>query len=506
MALLRRHAIGWSGVVAMGAFVMFPMSIGSAITGTMRSESTAIDSLRDQIISLSGQVPPELGAYATLQLVRLGLIDKASEQQSTLLSAFSLAGQSPFSIRRTLIYGNADSRSGYASDAMSLNLDTLSLRSEIVIAMLGSDRALARQLFAQMGPPAVPRLTCSGSLIPDPAPYFQAAAQIYQRGFSPAQRVTGEDVDFLNNVLLGITSGSELHNALSMLYTLRLKPYVRQGAEISLGHAISQIRSDPRTFSATLLPFVEDLAVGAAPNDSGEFALLSAARGYIVSNASDAACIDEIWHAKPGGNDAPAIALAVDPGAFAELNVLLAAYGISSISASELAPRSVLDQKEDTGPLYWQDPTSRSVEEEYKRLRFAADHDSDLWQAQADLFLQHMRDWAEPQNPDDAEGVLVEKAILYSGFLDAVPLDSPLLQPSIIDYLGFLSQPPPQATDEIFILWDINRLFQSPRLATESPRFRNALASAIQAAPNPTVALWAALLRLSRVSGSAGTN
>lgn len=387
---------------------------------------------------------------------------------------------------------------------MNLKLDTLSLRSEIVTEMLKIDPALARQLFAQMGSPAIPQLTCSDSLIADPYPYFEVTAQIYKRGFTPSDRSAGANMDFLDNVLFAVSSGSELHASISLLSTLKLTSAGRQRADISLAHAINQLGIDPRTFSATVYQFTEDLTTTAVPGDIGESALLTAAREYIVRQSTAGACIDEIHHPTQGAdNFSSPNQLSANPGALAALNRLLATYGISPIRTKDLVPQTVINQKEDVSSLFWQDSTSKSMENLFKALRDAADRgdgDSGDWENRATQFLNQMRHWPEPPNQDDAEKVLLEKALLYSGFMDAIPPDSPLLEPALVDYIGFLSQPPPKATDEVFILSSIDHLFMGHRTTAESPELMQAIAKALQTVPNPSVSIWAALVKLDKTS------
>ncbi|MFL6333971.1 MAG: hypothetical protein ACJ754_11720 [Pyrinomonadaceae bacterium] len=104
------------------------------------------------LIGATRSAPAELAADALIRLSESSVALPTAEKVELLERAFDLAAgvQQPF--KRSMISGNADTPSGYLSDAFELQLDALSLRCRAARAMAALDKRRARAMFDRISP------------------------------------------------------------------------------------------------------------------------------------------------------------------------------------------------------------------------------------------------------------------------------------------------------------------------------------------------------------------
>ena len=102
----------------------------------------------ESFIMHAQSVPAEFSADLVIQLVRSGKIKERKRRQDLLIEAFYTAAKAKQPLKLAALPGSAvDSRLGYRANAFRLGLDSLSLQSRAIKALLPLNKKRARQLF-----------------------------------------------------------------------------------------------------------------------------------------------------------------------------------------------------------------------------------------------------------------------------------------------------------------------------------------------------------------------
>src|SRR5258706_2997243 len=195
--------------------------------------------------------PPELAADLLIRIAESGKVTDRTVKVEWLERAFVLAPSARFRLPRSGSFGRAlstDSDAGATTAALRNGLDTLSLQSRIVRAMLPLDRAKAMDLFRSIPPLQIPALTCKDATVYSVAAYYGMIQAVFQQGFTAQERKDEKDVELLRTVLGRIRSPFELMAA-SMLVELKLDGDVFSRLLGTYGGALREMRADDRSFS-----------------------------------------------------------------------------------------------------------------------------------------------------------------------------------------------------------------------------------------------------------------
>jgi hypothetical protein len=447
-------------------------------------KATTVSPLAQKILDLVASVPPELAAYAQLRLVETNAISARGRKIELIESAFTLAQQSPYPVRKSFAYGNVDSRAGYLSYSYDLKLDTLSLQAESVRAMLQIDPERARGLFAEMGPVKLDVLACSDVLVYSPSAYYEAAGEVFRKGFNRDEQERGMDADFLVSILQAVSHASETNAAADLLLSLKLEPNLSARVEGAFGRALSTISGDRRSFDQTQNVLLIDLFRLTKDPAPAHRALLSGSRAYLVANYSGEACADST--AAPSRVRADGTITSSPQEPFPELDNLFRPYGIAPIHFSDLVSSSHGDRAQNE-TLYWKSQPAHQFEKEEGAL--ISPTNSKLlpeWQARAEAFLTELRGWTDTSTEPTEDDFYIEKSSLYSGLLRATPVQSPVFPDAVGDFAAFLATPP--QSDAVRVFWLSNLNFLRARM--KSSDAKTVLEAALQRTPNPSIAIW----------------
>ena len=193
--------------------------------------------------------PPEFAADA---LLRLAAANKGTPdwRRTQLEDAFHLAAlaHSRSKVTGRSAPGEPRKLDAFASD---LGLDTLTLQSRAVRAMLSADSARARELFQQILLPPPAEIPC-GSPAPDFAAYYGAASQILQAGFTLEERRRGEPFHLAMVLVRGLTAAEQAGPAARMLVEAGLDYGEAQAAAAAFAEALARFRTSDVSFSAAV--------------------------------------------------------------------------------------------------------------------------------------------------------------------------------------------------------------------------------------------------------------
>ncbi len=486
-----------SGVGSLGAGIGLAQTGQKEPTAKTPEEPSELESLSQQIQDLTTSVPSELAAYALLRLVEANAISQTEQRRRLIEQAYTLAGQSSYPVRMTAAGGASGStRAGYMSQALSQGLDTISLRTRAVRAMMKLDPDRARELFQQQRPLSLTNRTCADTMLYDPSAYYRSAGELYMRGFTQEEEAKGLPDDFLESVFRDVNQTSEVGAAADLLRTLQFDPEMLARAEGAFARSLNGIRGDYQSFAATQGSLTRDLTRLAQVQGRASHSLLEAARAYLIANESGPVCADgsEGSTSTVSGSTSSS---SID--SFAALNQVLVRYGIAPISTAEVKPGPVVAVNANNARAYWQSVAVKPLVAQIRTLR-SGDRDSSQWQEAAANLLISLREWIDSSGEPSEDDFYIEKTVLYSQMLGLTPVDSPIYEEALNEYIAFLSEQPLSDDVQMFWLWSIQNLVR--RLHTnraDSEAARMKLELAIQDSPSPSIALYGYLLALERI-------
>jgi hypothetical protein len=344
--------------------------------------------------------------------------------------AFALAGKAPQPVRRkTALYVSslADNSAEYLSQAYGLGLDALSLRVRAVRAMLSLDARHTREMFEQI--PArlpLPDVTCADAMVYDVSEFYALAGEIALKSFSAEEIAQGVRVRFLLSYVESISSLIQAVPVIKLVLAAGLRPEEMALLVPTLTKTINQLSTDDdRSFVVAVYRdgFVDaagDLTRQLEKRKDGlarDFA--DACRGFIRANTTGKRCAEYM---------SPTFLRYL-------IDVVSPLFKPAFVkpedfSPSEVGGRAVVVQS-------WQTPTSQSILNSYKRLRFGDDSSEERissegtflpredigtpeWDAQLRIFLSDLEGW-DGSDDESKLGFFNEQQILYMGLLELAP-------------------------------------------------------------------------------------
>jgi hypothetical protein len=193
--------------------------------------------------------PAEFAADALLRIAGAPTPADVAWKREILEDAFHLAAgaQQPFARR------NWTGKPGSLFDkAYAQGLDACTLQCKAVHAMLAIDYKKARELFGEIPPPRIPRLSCNDALVYDVSILYATAGEVAARAFS-AKEVAGEEpFHLLLRYAADATSPVQAAPIAQMLVGASLKPAQLEALVNSFAGALQQLSGDDRSFSAMI--------------------------------------------------------------------------------------------------------------------------------------------------------------------------------------------------------------------------------------------------------------
>ncbi len=200
----------------------------------------------EPVFSLALAAPPELAAGALLRLAPL-VADK-DLRRDLLSMAFQLSGKAQNPVRLMPFPGTEATRTGSSGGAMGLKLDTLSIKSRVVVEMAALDPGRARDLFRAIARPEVSTIGCEGALVPDVSPYYEAVTAVAMRGFSQPERAKGEHIEFVTAALAPGLKIVDIIPSVRMLLSLGLTAEEFKTVLAVLAKKLDAMPPDARSF------------------------------------------------------------------------------------------------------------------------------------------------------------------------------------------------------------------------------------------------------------------
>ncbi len=171
----------------------------------------------DRIVQLANATPPEFAADALLRVAAVTKVDKRLRIE-LIDRAFHLASGAQF--RTPLIADStyADTGAAMIVAAAKLNLDTLSLQTRGVRDMLQLDKHSARELFLEIGQPAV-EVACDRPQ-PDTSSLYAVLAAVANDTFTEQERKKEEHLNLVMSYISRAALPSQLAPLQQMIAAL----------------------------------------------------------------------------------------------------------------------------------------------------------------------------------------------------------------------------------------------------------------------------------------------
>lgn len=419
-----------------------------------------VDAEQRALISDARSAPAEFAADA---LVRIAQTDRAISpalKRELLEDAFRRAGEAQHEVRKKYIGGNVDTRAGYLSYAFDLKLDTLSLRSRAVAAMLEVDKQKARSLIGEISPKlSLKPLGCEDALVYDVSEFYATLERVVREAFSPEELKQEAHIHFVQRYVDGIESPAQIGPSIGVMLAARPTPPQLASLVHSFNHALKRINEDDRSFSFALVrgratqSRLLELIKACHQHSAGLHQdLLRAARAYLVRNMKAGRCADNPGHAT-------FISSANRWFGFAE-----------PISEEEAHPERVLGSAK--SHEYWGTPQARKLLRVAQSLRSgpdnkpntAADRGNPSWQQRASELINGMADWDEEKELSRAD-YFHQKSVLFESLIELVP-DGALRDKVLADYVYFLRDSSIQRDHRMEWLMHVSNLLRRSRTAS----------------------------------------
>lgn len=470
----------------------------SAIAGP---RGPALADLAEQARSL----PAEFAAEALLRLSGSSESTEAARKREWIEEAFRLASsaQQPFARRYWL-----GSRAGTFDKAYAQGMDTCTLQCRAVQAMLAVDRKKAREMFAEIPAPRLPRLTCDDPLVYDVSIFYATLTKVAAETFDPKEIAADEPLHLVQRYIADLVSPVQVAPSARMLAGASPKAGALDLLANSFAAALKQIPSDDRSFSASLSgdsnasAAIAELASACTLKQINPAPLLDAWRAYLVRNLSAARCADtasaESATASFGAfsrQAAAEVAYSGTPGAVRFFNEKMRTGEMRAISEDEVAPAKIEGKARaadqcDSGPC-------RDLSSQYRNLVLApsgmpftdAQKSGGEWGAKLREFLAAVAEW---KSSDDSSNEFEWKSRFFMDVFN-VAVSGPDRDAVLSAYLAWLSQNSYQIVHRVEWFYPVNAMIL--RAFGDARTMKSAIRELLSS-KDPVISLYAQLEQL----------
>ncbi len=392
----------------------------------------------EPIARLALSAPPEFAADGLLRLLESGKVADRDTFLDLAQQAFDLAASAHFRVpMRVTPTVQADTRPGALAKAYALNLDTVSLQSRAVLAILPTDRVRARQMFLSMAKPELPPLTCEDALVYDVSAFYQALGAVARSGFTAKERAKDDHVAFLLDYVAQVHASAQIAPMAAVLNSAGLAPSQKDLLAVRLNGQIETISGDFRSFSASLNEIGRSSAI--APDISPSF------KKYVDRNQRGACgepSADQFWK-------------------------------------SESAQRLMGGARK----LRFGEPAIRVLSD--------AERGTPEWRQQLADFEKEMTEWSAGSEKSEAD-YYHQKSIVYEALVELIP-PGPDRDSALQAFISFINGSAMQAQNPVEWFMPVAAMLQRVRNTNNGEPSK--MLAALETSSSPVLSLYAALER-----------
>jgi hypothetical protein len=451
-------------------------------------------------------LPPEFSAHTLLTLAGSRLIAEREWKLKLIEDAFAAAAraQLPYSF---VCHGAVDIIRCQETGPINGGLNSLGLQTRAIEAMLDLNLQRALAMFLEVAPPKVPVSTCEDVVTPDVAAYFQTAAKVFERGFTPKQREKEDDLHLLETAIATMQSPAQVTPVMQMLSAVKVTSEQRKALLARFAVVLDGVSGSDRLFSQSewaivpaafpetlparrlsrpFLPEVPDVAM-----------FLPALRSYIVRQVGGPRCSDQIW---PG----------IQPESVKNFNTLAAKLDPAALLYKPISEGEAKPLKDDGTYIYelpwksqrakdvldaerWLQHGNRQLLDDSARFWTSDERSKDEWIARYQDTMKLLAGWKE-QEESSADTHFWLAAQAYSMLATLVPA-GPQRENAMGVFLNFLETHYTSVKSlNLWFVW-VNDMLGSARRAKD-PAEREWILDRLARSANPVISLYANLSRL----------
>ncbi|MGC1587827.1 MAG: hypothetical protein WA791_19365, partial [Rhodomicrobium sp.] len=243
----------------LGSFTFVCLAAATATHGFAAGSAPSGPPVFADLADRARAQPAEFAADALLRIAGAPGVTDAAWKRDVIEDAFRLAA----SAQQPLARRNWTGKPGNPFDkAYAQGLDALTLQSKAVHAMLAIDYKKAREMFSEIPPPKIPRLSCEDALVYDVSVFYITAGEVAARAFSPKEVADEEPFHLLLRYAADVTSPAQVAPIARMVAAASLKPAQFEALVDSFAGALGQLSGDDRSFSGTISGGADDVLAG----------------------------------------------------------------------------------------------------------------------------------------------------------------------------------------------------------------------------------------------------
>lgn len=403
-----------------------------------KADATANAEVRS-LLDDAQALPPEFISDVSLQLVENGLIKNDRLRSKVLDDAFENASSAQDDVMRrpwgTNVEETPQGLHAIASDYTGL--DRISLQTRVVREVFSKSPQHARELFESIKPLQITPIPCNEPWFFAPKTYYDAAAMVSARGFSPREIAGGTRSSFVSSIVRNMQTPLQFAPIVQFLNEGQLTDQELREIISVLLTALRTLPRDPWSFKILasepdgFFEAISKLIALLNKNNIESRPPISAVRDYLVLNFKQPGC--------SSGNDArkPNSAL---PSAARQFNQQFA----RELTRANLGPiqqdeiRKVDGADIDTPPpARWNSNTYAQLLLSLQSVNPPKRSDDSRWMQQVRDLLMQLNAWSRTDEPETE--FFHQKAILLEGLAERTIGTS--LHPEVLDrFIAFLEQ------------------------------------------------------------------
>ncbi len=444
--------------------------------------------------------PGEFAADALLRVAALDAVDSA-RRVKLIEEAFARAAEAQQPFKRRNAMPHIASNAGFQQRAFAQDLDALSLRTRAIELMLPLDAAKARQLFFDLPPLDLPRVSCEDVLVFDVSSYYDALSHVALRAFTAKEIRNGDAAQLVTQRVSRIGSPAEIAPAVRALADSGVDDARFAGALAAYTEALKRISGDDRSFTFYLSDTgaaVQMLAADVARRGLSPLPLIEAYRLFLVRNFTAPRCGDDDVMAGSGGAAQGASLDAPSADAIRFFNEKVRVAPLQPIAVTEAVAASKAGVA--TGLRSCVSEACAAIGRQYHALIFDSGgaampnkvRDSLEWRNRFEEVLAALRDWpdgARDAGGDETAQQFREKCAFYTELAN-LSQDPQLRQLALVALLEYLQVSRDRAQTRIEWLLPVNVLIG--RMALD-PMGLGRLADSFRRSADPVIAMYSQL-------------
>ena len=387
--------------------------------------------IQNLVLTANNQ-PIEIAADVLFNALDAKLIKDQQKQRAIIEDLFRRASEAKEPFKMTYYGGNVDTRPGYRSSALDLNLDQLSIQLRAVKLMMTIDKLKARQMFRDIPDLKLLAQLCDHVLSYVISDYYKLLKDIVDQTFQPEERQRKQHIYFASTYIESMDSPAQIEPMISFLASVKVTPAEFSILLDSFIASLRKVGASPRGFALSMrdrLPgAIKYLIEAESKATNAETSQTSRAfRTYLAKQLSGTQCADSLM-----------------TGSKEKKHPLIEAVNV--LFESPLTEEEIKPEKVDPAAkvfIYWKTPKLVKLMPEYAKLRFGAkdalsleERNKQEWLQAFLKFLEQMDDW-KPEDEETEADYLHQRSVLYYGLIQIAP-PGPLLSNVLRSYALFL--------------------------------------------------------------------